>query len=89
MIDLTRIRSIKTLEEIKRDLEEFLSSPDILPVYLNELEFSEDDLVADKEQATYLLEKVNRRIVSLTRLEVKEGLQHKQTLEPKASPFQQ
>lgn len=66
MINLNRIRSIKVLEEMKRDLTEFITNPDVLPVYLTE-NCGEEDYEADKEQAIELLELVERRIKSLSR----------------------
>lgn len=89
MIDLTRIRSIKALEVIKKDLTDFLADPDILKVYLEELEWGEEDYDADKEQATELLEKVERRIKSLKGLEAREGSRHCTKSETEASPLAQ
>jgi hypothetical protein len=66
MIDVNKIRSLKTLEEIKRDLNEFLSNKDILDVYLTEYAWSVDDYEADKELVVELLERVDRRIASLS-----------------------
>jgi hypothetical protein len=85
MIDLTRIRSVKTLEEMKRDLEEFMVNSAILTTYVEELDWSEDDLIADRETVSYLLEKLDRRIKSLTRLEEKEDSQRTQKSEPEVS----
>jgi hypothetical protein len=66
MIDVNKIRSLKTLEEIKRDLHEFLDNKDVLAVYLNEYDWSQDDYEADKEMVLELLEQVDRRIASLS-----------------------
>jgi HEPN domain-containing protein len=65
MIYLTRIRSMKKLEEIKEELNEFLTSADILPTYLK-IGWGEEDYDADKESAQLLLEKTERRIKSLS-----------------------
>lgn len=86
MIDLTRIRSIKALEVIKKDLTDFLADPDILKVYLEELDWGEEDYDADKEQVVYLLEKVERRIKSLKGLEAREGSPHCTKSETEATP---
>lgn len=66
MIDVNRIRSLKTLEDIKSTLNEFLVHPDILEVYIKEYDWSEEDYEADKEMVVELLEKVERRIKSLS-----------------------
>ena len=67
MIDLTRIRSIKTLEEMKADLKEFLTNPDILTVYVEDYKWGVEDYEADREQVEYLLEQVENRMASLSR----------------------
>ncbi len=67
MIDLNKIRSVKVLEDIKRDLNSFLSNPQVPTVYVTELDWSEDDYEADKEMVLELLEKVEHRINSLSR----------------------
>jgi len=67
MIDLNKIRSVKTLEEMKADLTEFLSNPDVKKVYLEDYEWGEEDYDADREQAEYVLEQVERRLKSLSR----------------------
>lgn len=66
MIDLNRIRSLRTLEEMKKDLNEFLVNPDVRKVYLIDLEWSEDDYDADKEAVIELLEAIAKRERSLT-----------------------
>jgi hypothetical protein len=66
MIDVNKIRSLKTLESIKADLNEFLSHPDIPRAYVEEFDWSTDDYEADKETVLELLGKVERRIVSLS-----------------------
>jgi hypothetical protein len=65
MIDLNRIRSLKTLTNIKKLLTEFISNPIIPQIYKEDCDWSEEDYTSDKEQATELLEKVNHRMESL------------------------
>lgn len=92
MIDLNRIRSIKVLEEMKRDLTEFITNPDVLAVYLAE-DCGEEDYEADKEQAAELLELVERRMKSLSRFlkgqEERSGSRQQKKLATKASPSEQ
>lgn len=71
MINLNRIRSLKTLAEMKTDLSDFLASPDMLQLYVEDLKWGQEDYEADREQVTDLLEQVNRRIASLERFEKK------------------
>lgn len=54
------------LESIKADLKEFLVHPDMLRTYIEEFDWSNDDYEADRETVEELLEKVERRIVSLS-----------------------
>lgn len=66
MIDLNKIRSLKTLEEMKSDLTQFLAFDRAVMVEVyNDQEWSEDDYEADKEEVAELLEHVERRIKSL------------------------
>lgn len=71
MIDLTRIRTIPPLEEMKADLIAFTARNDILPVYLA-MDYGEEDYDADKEAAINLLGKLEQRIISLTRLSARK-----------------
>lgn len=68
-IDLNKIRSLKTLEAIRKPLIEFVAfDPAIMrAVYTEEFGWGEDDYEADKEQASDLLEQVERRMKSLGR----------------------
>lgn len=66
MIDLNKIRSIKTLENIQADLKAFLASEDVPNVYVTNLAWSLDDYEADKEMVMELLDRVDRRIRSLS-----------------------
>ena len=69
MINLNRIRSLKTLEEMKTDLVQFINDPIMKQIYIEEeKEFGGDEAYEDdKEDAVDFLEKVERRIVSLTK----------------------
>lgn len=74
MIDLNRIRSMKTLEEMKEDLTTFLNDPIMLEVYVEDFQWGPEDLEADRESATELLEKVEKRMVSLKRFLTREPI---------------
>jgi len=65
MVDLNKIRSLRTLEEIRKDLNDFLSNPMVPEIYKEDPEGEDDDYDADKEQVIELLEKVEHRIKSL------------------------
>jgi hypothetical protein len=66
MIELNRIRSMETLENLKKDLTDFinLDRATMLKIYEWD-EFGEEDLDADLEKVNDLLEKINHRIKSL------------------------
>ena len=66
MIELNRIRSIKTLEELKKDLSDFINFDRVvlLEVYIDN-DKDEIDLDADLEEAAEVLDKVKYRIKSL------------------------
>lgn len=68
MIDLTRIRSKNVLSKMKNDLDYFINEPIIKEIYLSDYNWNEDDYEADKEDAIYLLSKVEKRIESLSRM---------------------
>lgn len=80
MIDLNKIRSIKLLESIQADLKAFLSNEEVSAVYVDKLDWSLDDYEADKEMVSELLERVNRRILSLSNFLT--GKSKKQDLSP-------
>ncbi len=82
MIDLTRIRTIAPLEEIKADLIQFTTSPEVERIYIEVLGYGPEDYDADKEEALYLLSKVERRIVSLTRLLARPDSSKRKKMEP-------
>lgn len=91
MIDLTRIRSIPKLEEMKEALEFFLREPIVRDIYLNDYQWGEEDFEADIESAQYMLEKVEARIKSLGRMKVnrpkgKRDLRRCKHSEPKEVP---
>lgn len=69
MIDLNKIRSLKTLESMKRDLTDFIAfDPRIMvDVYDKDFNWGVEDYEADKDTATTLLEQVEHRIKSLGR----------------------
>jgi hypothetical protein len=85
MIDLNRIRSIKTLEGMKKDLEFFIKESEVAKdIYRTEYKWDDEDYEADKEDATYLLDCINIRIKSLSKMKVnppKEKLHKKLTSE--------
>lgn len=68
MIDLNRIRSLKTLEDLKQDLSEFIkfNRAELVAVYESEYGWGDEDLDADIETATDVLEKVEKRMKSLS-----------------------
>jgi hypothetical protein len=69
MIDVNKIRSMKKLEELKRDLMEFVNFDRrvLTAVYNSEDIGDEDDLDADIDSACELLSKVKYRMKSLGR----------------------
>jgi hypothetical protein len=71
MIDLNRIRSIKTLEGMKKDLEFFIKESEVSKdIYRTEYDWDTEDYEADKEEAIYLLESIDIRIKSLSKMKV-------------------
>ena len=72
MIDVNRIRSLKTLEEMRGDLLAFLSNPEIKNIYLEDHKWGEEDYDADKESVELLLERVEHRIKSLGKFVAKQ-----------------
>jgi hypothetical protein len=67
MIELNRIRSMKTLEDLKKDLSNFINfdRSALVAIYADEYGWGEEDLDADLDQSTELLEQVERRMKSL------------------------
>ena len=67
MIEVNKIRSMKTLEAMKKVLDEFITfdHATMVQVYAEEYGWGEEDFEADKDSATYLLEQVDRRMKSL------------------------
>ena len=72
MIDLNRIRSVKTLETMRSDLNVFITNPDCRQVYLEDYGWGDEDYEADVELAKESLERVERRIKSLNRLATRQ-----------------
>lgn len=68
MIELNKIRSLKTLAEIKQDLIRFitLDRAVAIVVYDESYGWGEEDYEIDLEQAKGLLEQVERRYKSLS-----------------------
>lgn len=69
MIDLNRIRSVKTLETMKKPLIDFVAFDKqiMLDVYSKDYEWGIEDYESDIEAAEYLLERLEKRIKSLKR----------------------
>ena len=67
MMDLNKIRSMKTLETMKGVLMEFLTfdRTAMLEAYDADFGWGVEDYEADKEQANDLLERVEKRMKSL------------------------
>lgn len=67
MIELNKIRSMKTLETMKGILNEFLTfdRAAMLAAYEADFGWGVEDYEADKEQANDLLERVEKRMKSL------------------------
>ena len=67
MIDLNKIRTMKTLGAIQKPLKEFVTfdKPTMLSVYAEDFGWGEEDYDADLEKAIYMLEQVERRMKSL------------------------
>ena len=69
MIEVNKIRSMKTLEDMRKVLNEFIGfdAATMIAVYAEEYDWGEEDYEADKDGASYLLEQVERRMKSLGR----------------------
>lgn len=66
MIDLNRIRSLKTLESMKKDLNEFLTN-ETIPLLYEEKYGNLIDYESDIEDVKELMERVEKRMSSLGR----------------------
>lgn len=77
MIDLNRIRSLKTLETIKKTLTEFLSNPEILNVYREDYGWGEEDYEADINEVKEMLESIEHRMKSLGRFIARQNASEK------------
>jgi len=93
MIDLSRIRSLKALDEMTKDLNEFITNPMVVEIYVQEYGWDKEDYEDDKSDAIELLEKIAKRRLSLERyLKVqgeKRGSRRKPKSEPKEVPSEQ
>jgi hypothetical protein len=69
MIDVNKIRSMKTLEAMQKVLSEFLGfdHATMVEVYAEDYGWGEEDFEADKDNASYLLEQIEKRMKSLGR----------------------
>jgi len=65
MIDLNKIRSLTTLEEMKKDLADFLVNPEVIVIYKEENDGRTIEYEDDKELVLAALAKVEHRIQSL------------------------
>jgi hypothetical protein len=67
MMDLNKIRSMKALEAIREPLKEFLdfNRADMVSAYELDFGWGVEDYEADKEEAQYMLEQVEKRMKSL------------------------
>lgn len=86
MIDISKIRSIKVLEEMKKDLEFFITDPIVKDIYVNDMKCEEEDFLADKDDSEFLLDKINAKIKTLskpTQSKKKSGKRGKQKSETK------
>lgn len=72
MIDISRIRSVKSLEKIRITLNDFLTNSQVLTSYIEDYNWSEEDYETDKEQVIELLDQIEMRIKSLTQPKVKQ-----------------
>lgn len=70
LAELNKVRSVEPLEDMQSTLKEFLTNPVILKIYVEDLEWSEDDYNNDKIDAEEALIKVERRIASLNRFKI-------------------
>lgn len=68
MIDLNRIRSLKPLQEMKKDLNEFITfDPKVMvEVYEEQYQWGPEDYEADLEQAKDFLAQTEHRLKSLS-----------------------
>lgn len=90
MIDLSRIRSLKTLDEMTADLKEFITNPIMPVIYLEDYGWDQEDFDDDKELAIELMEKIAARRESLERYlkgpATKSGSRRKPKSEPTETP---
>lgn len=79
---------MKTLEAMQKPLREFVDFDRtmMVTVYVEDLGWGEDDYEADKENAEYLLEQVERRMKSLGHHLSKEDTNARQLPVPPSTP---
>ena len=87
MIDLNKIRSMKTLDGIKQDLIDFIAVDRkiMIAVYDEDYGWGEEDYETDLEEVKQLLEQTERRINSLGNFIKKQKLKdEKDTVVPQS-----
>lgn len=88
MNDLNKIRNLKTLEAMKKDLAEFLSVDRavMISIYDENYGWGEEDYEADKEQVQDLLVAVERRHKSLSGYLAKQKVKESEPQTASLSP---
>ena len=88
MVNLNRIRSLKTLEDMKRDLTEFINNPIMKELYKENAvdDGGEEQYEDDKEDAAELLEKVEHRMQSLGKFLARDNKEEKEPAAKVESP---
>lgn len=93
MIDLSRIRSLKTLDEMTGHLNEFINNPDVVKIYVEDYGWGVEDYEDDKGEAIELLAKIEARRLSLDKYlkgqAGKPDSQRKPKLETATTPSEQ
>ena len=84
MMDLNKIRSMKALEAIREPLKEFVdfNRDDMVAAYELDFGWGAEDYEADKEEAQYMLEQVEKRMKSLGHHHTKAGKNARQSPVP-------
>lgn len=62
MINVSKINKLSCLEEIKTNLIFFINDPSIEEEYKTDPELNLEELPLDREEAKFLLKKINKRI---------------------------
>lgn len=71
MIEVNKIRSVKSLEDIQTLLKEFMANTIIPKLYVEEHGLTKEDYEEDKKQVKELLMNVERRLKTLKGKSVK------------------